>query len=45
MNDAALCHEATQRYCYCLEPGSPKELMEKKGAYYNLYMAQFADVQ
>lgn len=28
-----------------LEQGSPKELMEKKGAYYNLYMAQFADVQ
>lgn len=25
------------------EQGSPKELMEKKGAYYNLYMAQFAD--
>lgn len=28
-----------------LEQGSPAELMEKKGAYYNLYMAQFADVQ
>ncbi|MBR5564941.1 MAG: ABC transporter ATP-binding protein [Roseburia sp.] len=28
-----------------LEQGSPKELMEKRGAYYNLYMAQFADVQ
>lgn len=28
-----------------LEQGSPKELMEKKGAYYSLYMAQFADVQ
>lgn len=28
-----------------LEQGTPKELMEKKGAYYNLYMAQFADVQ
>ena len=28
-----------------LEQGSPKELMEKQGAYYNLYMAQFADVQ
>ncbi len=28
-----------------LEQGSPKELMEKKGAYYNLYMAQFSDVQ
>jgi len=28
-----------------LEQGSPKELMEKKGAYYKLYMAQFADVQ
>ena len=27
-----------------LEQGSPKELMEKKGAYYNLYMAQFGDV-
>ena len=25
-----------------LEQGSPKELMEKKGAYYKLYMAQFA---
>jgi len=28
-----------------LEQGSPKELMEKQGAYYSLYMAQFADVQ
>ena len=28
-----------------LEQGSPAELMEKKGAYYNLYMAQFAGVQ
>lgn len=28
-----------------LEQGSPKELMEKKGAYYKLYMAQFSDVQ
>ena len=28
-----------------LEQGSPKELMEKRGAYYKLYMAQFADVQ
>jgi len=28
-----------------LEQGSPKELMEKKGAYYNLYMAQFAEIQ
>ena len=27
-----------------LEQGSPKELMEKKGAYYNLYMAQFAEM-
>ena len=26
-----------------LEQGSPKELMEKKGAYYKLYMAQFSD--
>ena len=26
-----------------LEQGSPKELMEKKGAYYKLYMAQFAE--
>lgn len=26
-----------------LEQGSPAELMEKKGAYYQLYMAQFAD--
>ena len=25
------------------EQGSPKELMEKKGAYYNLYMAQFGE--
>ena len=28
-----------------LEQGSPKELMEKQGAYYNLYMAQFAEIQ
>jgi ATP-binding cassette subfamily B protein len=28
-----------------LEQGTPRELMEKKGAYYNLYMAQFAEVQ
>lgn len=28
-----------------LEQGSPAELMEKKGAYYNLYMAQFAGLQ
>lgn len=28
-----------------LEQGSPKELMAKKGAYYNLYMAQFAEIQ
>jgi ATP-binding cassette subfamily B protein len=28
-----------------LEQGSPRELMEKKGAYYKLYMAQFAQVQ
>ncbi len=28
-----------------LEQGSPKELMEKKGFYYNLYMAQFAGLQ
>lgn len=28
-----------------LEQGSPRELMEKQGAYYNLYMAQFADIQ
>ena len=28
-----------------LEQGSPKELMAKKGAYYNLYMAQFAGLQ
>lgn len=27
-----------------LEQGSPAELMQKKGAYYNLYMAQFADI-
>ena len=27
-----------------VEQGSPKELMEKKGVYYKLYMAQFADV-
>lgn len=27
-----------------LEQGSPKELMEKKGFYYHLYMAQFAEV-
>lgn len=27
-----------------LEQGSPKELMEKKGAYYNLYMAQFGEI-
>ena len=27
-----------------MEQGSPKELMEKKGAYYKLYMAQFGDV-
>lgn len=27
-----------------LEQGSPKELMEKKGAYYKLYMAQFAEM-
>ena len=27
-----------------LEQGSPKELMEKKGAYYRLYMAQFAGI-
>ena len=26
-----------------LEQGSPQELMEKKGAYYKLYMAQFAE--
>lgn len=26
-----------------LEQGSPTELMEKKGAYYKLYMAQFSD--
>lgn len=26
------------------EQGSPKELMAKQGAYYNLYMAQFKDV-
>ena len=28
-----------------LEQGSPAELMQKKGAYYNLYMAQFAGLQ
>ena len=28
-----------------LEQGSPAELMEKKGAYYKLYMAQFAGLQ
>ncbi len=27
-----------------LEQGSPKELMKKKGAYYQLYMAQFAGI-
>lgn len=27
-----------------MEQGSPKELMEKKGAYYKLYMAQFGEV-
>lgn len=27
-----------------LEQGSPAELLAKKGAYYNLYMAQFADI-
>lgn len=27
-----------------LEQGTPKELMEKKGAYYKLYMAQFAEI-
>ena len=27
-----------------LEQGTPKELMAKKGAYYDLYMAQFAEV-
>lgn len=27
-----------------LEQGSPKELMEKKGVYYNLYMAQFSGI-
>ena len=27
-----------------LEQGSPEELMKKKGAYYNLYMAQFAEL-
>lgn len=27
------------------EQGTPAELMEKKGAYYNLYMAQFAAIQ
>lgn len=28
-----------------LEQGSPEELMKKQGAYYNLYMAQFAGLQ
>ena len=28
-----------------LEQGSPAELMEKKGAYYKLYMAQFAELK
>ncbi|MDD6306507.1 MAG: ABC transporter ATP-binding protein [Clostridiales bacterium] len=28
-----------------LEQGSPAELMRRKGAYYNLYMAQFAGLQ
>ncbi len=28
-----------------LEQGSPAELMQKKGTYYNLYMAQFAGLQ
>ena len=28
-----------------LEQGSPKELMQKKGAYYKLYMAQFSDIK
>lgn len=27
-----------------MEQGTPAELMEKKGAYYNLYMAQFAEI-
>lgn len=27
-----------------IEQGTPAELMAKKGAYYNLYMAQFADI-
>lgn len=27
-----------------MEQGTPQELMEKQGAYYNLYMAQFQDV-
>ena len=27
------------------EQGTPAELMEKRGAYYNLYMAQFASIQ
>lgn len=27
-----------------VESGSPKELMEKRGQYYNLYMAQFAEI-
>ena len=29
--------------CGIIEQGSPKELMEKKGAYYQLYMAQFGE--
>ena len=28
-----------------LEQGTPAELLSAKGAYYNLYMAQFADIQ
>ena len=28
-----------------LEQGSPAELMKKKGAYYDLYMAQFAGLE
>ncbi len=28
-----------------LEQGTPQELMDKRGAYYNLYMAQFAGLQ
>ena len=27
-----------------VEQGSPKELLARRGAYYELYMAQFADV-